>query len=73
MEDGVGADPAKFEKAVKAADKIGERIARTTDKIMEMRHDLDAKQVRSLHLLVKGVGEDSVGGESPANRMLRLM
>lgn len=47
LEDGVGADPSKFQKAVKVADKLGERIARTTDKIMEMRQDIDGKQVRS--------------------------
>lgn len=45
LEDGVGADPSKFQKAVKVADKLGERIARTTDKIMEMRQDIDGKQV----------------------------
>lgn len=45
MEEGVGADPAKFQKAVKVADKLGERIAKTTDKIMEMRNDIDGKQV----------------------------
>lgn len=51
LEDGVGADPKKFQKAVKVADKLGERIARTTDKIMEMRQDIDGKQVpkRLLH------------------------
>lgn len=45
LEEGVRADPAKFKKAVKVADKLGERIARTTDKIMEMRQDIDGKQV----------------------------
>lgn len=45
LEDGVGADPKKLKKAVKIADKLGERIARTTDKIMEMRKDIDGKQV----------------------------
>eukprot|EP00903_Cladosiphon_okamuranus_P010786 g10192.t1 len=44
LEEGVGADPAKFKNAVKVADKLGERIARTTDKIMEMRQDIDGKQ-----------------------------
>ncbi|CAM9423368.1 unnamed protein product, partial [Scytosiphon promiscuus] len=44
LEEGVGADPSKFQKAVKASDKLGERIARTTDKIMEMRNDIDGKQ-----------------------------
>eukprot|EP00752_Nemacystus_decipiens_P006748 g6063.t2 len=44
LESGVGADPSKFQKAVKVADKLGERIARTTDKIMEMRKDIDGKQ-----------------------------
>eukprot|EP00904_Undaria_pinnatifida_P003525 jgi/Undpi1/13173/HiC_scaffold_8.g02835.m1 len=42
--DGNGADPKKFEKAVKAADKLGEAIAKTTDKIMEMRKDINGKQ-----------------------------
>lgn len=46
LEDGAGADPRKFQKAVKVADKLGERIAKTTDKIMEMRNDIDGKQVR---------------------------
>lgn len=45
LEDGLGADPSKLKKAVKIADKLGERIARTTDKIMEMRKDVDGKQV----------------------------
>lgn len=45
LKEGQGADPAKFEKAVKAADKLGDTIAKTTDKIMEMRKDLDEKQV----------------------------
>lgn len=48
FEEGAGADESKFSKAVKAADKLGERIARTTDKIMEMRQDIDGKQVTLL-------------------------
>ncbi|CAM9192623.1 unnamed protein product, partial [Discosporangium mesarthrocarpum] len=44
--DGNGADPRQFAKSVKAADKLGEKIARTTDKIMEARKDIDAKQAR---------------------------
>ncbi|CAM9323183.1 unnamed protein product [Ectocarpus sp. 12 AP-2014] len=44
FEEGAGADESKFSKAVKAADKLGERIAKTTDKIMEMRQDIDGKQ-----------------------------
>lgn len=43
--EGNGADTAKFEKALKAADKLGETIANTTDKMMEMRKDIDGKQV----------------------------
>lgn len=39
---------AKFEKAVKAADNLGDTIANTTDKIMEMRKDIDGKQVIEL-------------------------
>lgn len=45
MQEGAGADPKSFERAMKAADKLGEAIARTTDKIMEMRKDIDSKQV----------------------------
>lgn len=45
MQAGDGADPKAFEKAAKAADKLGEAIAMTTDKIMEMRKDIDGKQV----------------------------
>lgn len=48
FEEGAGADESKFSKAVKAADKLGERIAKTTDKIMEMRQDIDGKQVQPL-------------------------
>lgn len=47
LEGGAGADPSSFQKAVKVADKLGERIARTTDKIMEMRQDIDGKQVEA--------------------------
>lgn len=45
MLEGKGEDKDKFEKAIKAAEKLGEAIANTTDKIMEMRKDLDLKQV----------------------------
>lgn len=45
MHEGNGADDKAFNKAVKAADKLGEAIAKTTDKIMEMRKDIDGKQV----------------------------
>lgn len=45
MLEGNGGDPVKFEKAVKAADRLGEKIAKTTDKIMNMRKDVDEKQV----------------------------
>lgn len=48
LEGGAGADPKCFEKAVKEADKLGERIAKTTDKIMEMRKDIDGKQVATI-------------------------
>ena len=45
MFQGNGADPAKFENAVKAADELGAAIAKTTDKIMEMRKNINEKQV----------------------------
>lgn len=52
FEDGAGADSSKFQDAVKVADKLGERIARTTDKIMEMRKDIVGKQVVTSLLLL---------------------
>lgn len=43
--DGEGADAAKFSQAVKTADMLGDKIAKITDKIMDMRKDIDEKQV----------------------------